>query len=94
MIISGFVDEKHRKKERERAKALRKSQWWRQKLTAGECYYCQKVFPREALTMDHKTPVARGGTSTKGNVVVACKDCNSNKKSYTPAEMILNQWSD
>ena len=39
--------------------------------------------------MDHLVPVSRGGKSVKGNVVVACKDCN-NKKSYkTPVEMIF-----
>jgi hypothetical protein len=34
-------------------------------------------------------PVARGGTSTKGNVVPACAACNQTKKYLTPAEQIL-----
>lgn len=82
------VDPAHIKKEREKARALRESQWWKQKLAKGICYYCEKKFARADLTMDHIIPVGRGGHSTKGNVVVACKDCNSKKgsKSYVGTE--------
>jgi 5-methylcytosine-specific restriction endonuclease McrA len=89
-MVYGFVDDKHIKKERAKARELRRSQWWKQKLARGLCHYCENTFNREDLTMDHKVPVARGGTSSRGNVVVACKDCNSEKKYLTPAEMILN----
>jgi len=30
--------------------------------------------------MDHLVPLSRGGRSTKGNVVPACKRCNTGKK--------------
>lgn len=30
--------------------------------------------------MDHVVPIVRGGLSTKGNVVPACKTCNSDKQ--------------
>jgi 5-methylcytosine-specific restriction enzyme A len=89
MQVHGFSDEKHSKKEKEKARQLRKTNWWKQKLAKGECYYCQKTFSTEALTMDHKTPISRGGVTSKGNVVVCCKDCNSAKKYYTPVEMLL-----
>ena len=39
--------------------------------------------------MDHIVPLSRGGKSTKGNLVVACEPCNSDKKYYTAAELIL-----
>lgn len=68
--------------ERERAKAreLRQSQWWKRRRNTGVCHYCgKKVAPRE-LTMDHVVPMIRGGRSVKGNLVPACKDCNSKKK--------------
>ncbi|MCB0357119.1 MAG: HNH endonuclease [Bdellovibrionales bacterium] len=42
------------------------------------------------MTMDHKVPIARGGKTTKGNVVAACKKCNTAKKHLTPAEQLLN----
>lgn len=70
----------HIKKERSKARELRKSQWWKRKLNEGHCYYCEKSFIPSELTMDHKVPLARGGFSTKANLVTACKSCNSNKQ--------------
>lgn len=81
----------HIKKERAKAKEMRQSGWWKQKLAQGICYYCENKFSKEQLTMDHKIPVARGGKTTKGNVVVACKSCNTEKKHLTPAEMVLEK---
>jgi len=83
------ADDRHKKKERTKARELRHSNWWKQKLAEGLCHYCGQRFPVEELTMDHKVPVARGGRSNKGNVVVACKVCNNKKKHKTPAEMVL-----
>ncbi len=77
------------KKEKEKAKALKASVWWQNQLEKGECYYCGQNFAKKDLTMDHIVPVSRGGKSTRGNVVVACKPCNSDKKYYTAAELIL-----
>jgi 5-methylcytosine-specific restriction endonuclease McrA len=51
----------------------------------------QKKFKPEELTMDHIVPVVRGGKSTRGNVVPCCKECNSDKKYLTPAEMIMKE---
>jgi 5-methylcytosine-specific restriction protein A len=36
--------------------------------------------------MDHVVPLTRGGKSTKGNLVPACKDCNNKKKYFLPIE--------
>jgi len=36
--------------------------------------------------MDHVVPLTRGGKSTKGNLVPACKACNSKKKYLLPIE--------
>ena len=77
------------KKEKEKARVLRDSVWWQNLLAKGECHYCGQTFAKKDLTMDHIVPLARGGKSTKGNVVVACKPCNSDKKYYTAAELIL-----
>ena len=41
--------------------------------------------------MDHVVPVARGGTSTRGNVVPACRACNAAKKLETPAESLMRE---
>lgn len=76
-------------REREKARALRKSAWWQRRLQKGVCAYCgRSVSPRQ-LTMDHVVPIARGGRSARGNVVPSCKECNSRKKLMTPAEQLM-----
>lgn len=85
------ADPAHIKREKARARELRASQWWRQQLGRGICYHCEQKFPREELTMDHLIPVSRGGRSTKKNVVVSCKGCNSLKKNLTVAEIRLSE---
>ena len=79
------------KRERERARELRKTDWWRALLDKGECHYCHRKVGAENLTLDHVIPVSRGGRSTRGNCVPCCKECNNNKKALTPAEMILQE---
>lgn len=80
------VDERQIRQEREKARALRKQNWWKNRVAKGVCHYCgQSVEPKE-LTLDHVVPVARGGRSTKGNCVPACKDCNNQKKNLLPME--------
>ena len=82
-------DDKHIAREKNKARDLRKSQWWQQQLQKGVCHYCGKSFAVEDLTMDHVLPIVRGGKSSKGNIVACCKQCNNDKKYLTPAEMIL-----
>ena len=83
------ADPAHAARERTRARELRKSGWWQNRIAAGLCAYCGQRFAPKALTMDHIVPVARGGRSTRGNVVPACKPCNNEKKLLTPAERLL-----
>ena len=82
----GEASEAHKKKEKEKARELRKSRWWQNKLQAPQCYYCQQFIDKKQATMDHIVPISRGGTSTKGNVVVCCKDCNTKKRDLTAVE--------
>jgi 5-methylcytosine-specific restriction endonuclease McrA len=84
-------DPKHIAKERQKAKDLRKTQWWQNLLNKGICHYCGGKFTPDELTMDHIVPVSRGGKSSRGNIVVCCKDCNNAKKYLTPVDMILNE---
>jgi len=80
------LEEEDIKRERRKARELRSSEWWRRKLAKGICFYCGRAFPAKELTMDHIVPVARGGKSTKGNIVTACKECNNAKKQLLPIE--------
>jgi hypothetical protein len=44
-----------------------------------KCKYCSKQLTRFTATLDHITPVARGGDNTLNNLVTACLNCNSRK---------------
>ncbi len=84
-------DDKHVAAERQKARELRRSSWWQDQLRKGICHYCGQLVGAGALTMDHVVPVARGGCSTRGNVVPCCAACNKEKRFYTPAELILDE---
>jgi len=84
-----YVTEEELKRERAKSRELRNSQWWKRRLSAGRCYYCGKEYPPGELSMDHVVPLIRGGKSTKGNVVPACKDCNNKKKN-----LLLSEWEE
>ena len=43
------------------------------------CAYCAGVFPPEQLSLDHVQPRMRGGDNSPGNLVTACKACNTRK---------------
>lgn len=80
------IDDAFLYRERQKARELRDSQWWKRQLARGRCHYCGKSYPPKILTMDHIVPLSRGGKSTKGNVVPTCKACNSKKKYMLPIE--------
>lgn len=80
------LDEAQIRRERRKAREIRESQWWKRRLAKGICHYCNRNIPPDGLTMDHIVPIARGGRSTKGNLVTACKPCNNKKKQLLPME--------
>lgn len=89
IVVNPFTDhleESDLKRERQIARELRSSQWWKRRLAKGVCYYCGQKTPPKELTMDHIVPISRGGKSSKGNVVTACKTCNNAKKQLLPME--------
>lgn len=74
------------KREKARARELRQSGWWKRRLATGFCHYCRREVGARLLTADHVIPLIRGGRSVRGNLVPACKDCNSRKQSLLPWE--------
>lgn len=48
------------------------------------CQYCGAKAPDVVLQIDHVLPVALGGDDKPGNLVTACRDCNSGKTSISP----------
>lgn len=91
VLSEAFADPKRIKKERDKARKLKKSQWWLNQMNRGICHYCHNKFPSSQLTMDHVVPLARGGGSNPGNTVPACVNCNREKKLHTPVDQLLNQ---
>ena len=83
-----FVDvsEEQIRRERQKARELRQSQWWKRKRAGGVCHHCGGKFSPAQLTMDHLVPVIRGGKSVKGNLVPSCKVCNSARRHRLPFE--------
>jgi len=49
-------------------------------------YKCQYCGSQSKLTLDHLIPEAKGGESSEGNLVTACRDCNIKKRAKTPEE--------
>ena len=43
------------------------------------CVYCGEQFLAEELTLDHVQPRVRGGDRSEGNLVTACRACNTLK---------------
>jgi 5-methylcytosine-specific restriction endonuclease McrA len=84
--FSFHPEEDDLKRERNKARDLRQSQWWKRRCARGICHYCGRSTPPKDLTMDHVVPLSRGGRSVKGNLVPACKECNTKKKELLPME--------
>jgi 5-methylcytosine-specific restriction endonuclease McrA len=80
------VDHEILKRERARGRELRQSPWWKRRISTGICHYCRRQVGARRLTMDHIVPLGRGGQSRRGNVVAACKECNTRKRSLVPVE--------
>jgi hypothetical protein len=65
----------------------------------GKCAYCDTA---TADTWDHMVPVSKGGRTTPGNIVPACRPCNSSKgdsdladwmqaKGYEPSDTLWDR---
>lgn len=51
-------------------------------LTGGRCWYCGE--PGDSI--DHQIPRSKGGPNTTNNCVLACRSCNSKKRTRTVEE--------
>jgi 5-methylcytosine-specific restriction endonuclease McrA len=58
------------------------------RLSQGPCFYCGSL---HRITVDHVVAIARGGADSIGNLVPACKTCNSSKRDLTIIEWRLFQ---
>lgn len=62
-------------------------------LKMKKCFYCKS---KENLTIDHKTPLSRGGTDDLNNLQCLCESCNKIKSSVRHDEIkrIIKWWLD
>ncbi len=86
LFHAGLTDETGIKREKNKAREMRQTQWWKRRISRGTCHYCGRSMPPAELTMDHVVPLSRGGKSIKSNVVPACKTCNTEKHRLVPVE--------
>lgn len=52
------------------------------------CVYCGKRFTAEELSVDHVEPRVRGGDQSTGNLVTACRACNTLKAHRRVSEFL------
>lgn len=83
------ISDQQMRKERQKAKDLKKSRWWQNKIQSTSCYYCKKELDPLTATMDHVVPISRGGLSKPNNLVASCHECNQKKRSMTAVEWTL-----
>jgi len=53
------------------------------------CIYCLKPIPLNKDTLEHLTPLSRGGTNEFKNLAIACSNCNRSKNNKTYDEFII-----
>lgn len=61
------------------------------------CTYCNAALHTGNVSVDHLTPVDRGGSHAEGNLTFVCRPCNRAKGSLTYAEFMsllkhLREW--
>lgn len=45
----------------------------------AKCLYCEKELNQENATADHIIPISNGGNNCQVNLIVCCKDCNTER---------------
>jgi 5-methylcytosine-specific restriction endonuclease McrA len=55
------------------------------------CVYCGKRFSAGELSIDHVEPRVRGGDQSTGNLVTACKACNTLKGQRRVSEFLRDE---
>lgn len=48
------------------------------------CYWCSCTLNHSNTNLDHYIPIAKGGSHTISNIVLACSNCNKSKSSKDP----------
>lgn len=57
-----------------------------------QCYYCGWIINLIEITVDHVIPIDQSGGQERGNVVIACRDCNLKKSNMSADEFRVYLW--
>lgn len=52
----------------------------------GLCWWCDSPLPERGYHIDHRIPLARGGSNEPGNLCLSCPTCNHSKNAKMPWE--------
>lgn len=53
------------------------------KAQSGKCMYCGRKSSIDLMDIDHKNPMAKGGSDQKRNLQLLCRTCNTRKGATT-----------
>ena len=53
------------------------------KAQSGKCMYCGRKPGIDLMDVDHKNPMAKGGSDQKRNLQLLCRSCNTRKGATT-----------
>lgn len=53
------------------------------------CIYCLITVSEDSYVLDHITPVSKGGTNRKSNLVTSCEGCNQRKQDQDAIQFLL-----
>ena len=56
----------------------------------SKCVYC-KTDISDGYHIDHKHPIAKGGTNARGNLQLLCAKCNITKSDMTEEEFLVSK---
>lgn len=66
------------------------TQWKLRQSFPAPCQYCRSSMSLSEATVDHVTPLSKGGIDDETNYVLACEACNSAKGDMLPLEFMVS----
>lgn len=92
-LIKEDVDSQHEPSKRGggRRKLSDKKRFMVMERDGFRCRYCGAAADEARLEVDHVVPVSKGGGDDMGNLVTACRECNSGKRAHVIGEP--RRWS-
>ena len=76
MLFGNYSESRRKQFSAELKKELYKAQ-------SSRCMYCGRKLEIDLMDIDHKNPVAKGGSNTKRNLQLLCRTCNTRKGATT-----------